>query len=59
VVAFAFPLIVAYTALGAFTGVVVGRRLWGRVGAACLGTALALAPAVVGFLSFAWFSLHL
>jgi hypothetical protein len=59
VVAFAFPLIVAYTILGAITGIVVGRRLWGGVGAACLGTALALVPAVVGFLGFIWFSFHL
>jgi hypothetical protein len=41
---FLMPLIVAYTALGIAIGIVVGRKLWGPVGAACLGTLLGMAP---------------
>ena len=44
------PMIVAYSLLGCVTGAVVGRKLWGNVGAAILAMLLGLAPAVVGLL---------
>ncbi len=49
----ALPMIVGYGVLGAAVGVAVGRRLWGGVGAAALGTLLGLTPLAVGYLALA------
>jgi hypothetical protein len=49
---FALPMIVGYTVLGILIGAVVGKKLWGWVGAACLAMLLGLAPLVTSFLLF-------
>lgn len=42
------PMIVGFTLLGCITGAVVGRKLWGNLGAVILAMLLGLFPAVVG-----------